>query len=176
MAAYDPPPTFTYRIAKEAGTGFSIGALASTPYHFYKGIASMPRGSRITGGLQNIRMRSPATAGSWAVWCSLFGASECAAAHLRAKEDPWNTIIGGAAASGILTLRKGPGPTVRAALFTGWLIGLVEGVQIVMANRFKSTAQGVPVQIVQQEPAGALPDDLRLFLSSTQLSINEKQN
>lgn len=54
-----------------------------------------------------VKYRAPITAGSFAVWGGLFSTIDCTLVHLRKKEDPWNSIISGAAAGGILAARRG---------------------------------------------------------------------
>ncbi|XP_021723734.1 mitochondrial import inner membrane translocase subunit TIM17-1-like [Chenopodium quinoa] len=130
MAGYNRAPNNTDRILQETGSGFAIGALGSIPYHFFKGVRTMPRGSRISGSFDYVRMRAPRTAGSFAVWMSLFSAVDCAAAYLRHKEDPWNTIVAGASASAILALRQGTGPAMKAAVTSGLLMALGEGLML----------------------------------------------
>nr|GEW12379.1 mitochondrial import inner membrane translocase subunit TIM17-2-like [Tanacetum cinerariifolium] len=60
--------------------------------------------------------------------------------YVRQKEDPWNSIIAGAAAGGFLSLRQGVGLAVRSAVFGGVLLGLIEGVGI-MLNKFMPVLQ-----------------------------------
>ncbi|XWS72507.1 hypothetical protein CRYUN_Cryun02cG0045800 [Craigia yunnanensis] len=67
----------------------------------------------------------------------------------QAKEDPWNSIIAGAATGGFLSMRQGLGAASRSALFGGVLLALIEGAGI-MLNKFLSQPQ-MPMMI--EEPA-----------------------
>jgi len=59
------------------------------------------------GSLQSIKTKSPVIGGSFAVWGGMFSTIDCTLVHLRKKEDPWNSIISGAATGGILAARNG---------------------------------------------------------------------
>lgn len=65
------------------------------------------------GSLATVKHRSPIIAGSFAVWGGLFSTIDCTLVHIRKKEDPWNSIISGAAAGGILAARRGEIPFHR---------------------------------------------------------------
>lgn len=69
---------------------------------------------------------------------------------MRQKEDPWNSIIAGAATGGFLQMRQGPGPAARSAVFGGVLLALIEGAGI-MLNRFLSNPQNLPPMM--EDPA-----------------------
>jgi mitochondrial import inner membrane translocase subunit TIM17 len=71
---------------------------------------------------------------------------------MRQKEDPWNSIIAGAATGGFLQMRQGPGPAARSAMFGGVLLALIEGAGI-MLNRFLSNPQNLPPMM--EDPAAA---------------------
>lgn len=73
---------------------------------------------------------------------------------MRQKEDPWNSIIAGAATGGFLQMRQGPGPAARSALFGGVLLALIEGAGI-MLNRFLSNPQNLPPMM--EDPAAGMP-------------------
>lgn len=59
------------------------------------------------GSLAAIKQRSPIIAGNFAVWGGMFSTIDCTLVHIRKKEDPWNSIISGAATGGILAARNG---------------------------------------------------------------------
>lgn len=54
-----------------------------------------------------IKTRSPVIAGNFAIWGGMFSTIDCTLVHFRKKEDPWNSIISGAATGGILAARNG---------------------------------------------------------------------
>lgn len=139
------------RILDDIGGAFGMGAVGGSAFHFIKGLYNSPKGSRIIGGSQAVRMNAPRVGGSFAVWGGLFSAFDCTMVYVRQKEDPWNSIIAGAATGGFLQMRQGPASAARSALFGGVLLALIEGAGI-MLNKVLSQQQNMPVVI--EEPAG----------------------
>ncbi|KAK9149353.1 hypothetical protein Scep_008110 [Stephania cephalantha] len=131
------------RILDDIGGAFGMGAVGGSAFHFLKGIYNSPRGERFLGGTQAVRMNAPRIGGSFAVWGGLFSAFDCSMVYVRQKEDPWNSIIAGAATGGFLQMRQGPGAAARSAMFGGVLLALIEGAGI-MLNRFLSAPQNLP--------------------------------
>lgn len=138
------------RILDDLGGAFSMGAVGGSAYHFLKGIYNSPKGERLIGGTQAIRMNAPRVGGSFAVWGGLFSTFDCTMVYLRQKEDPWNSIVAGAATGGFLQMRQGFGAASRSALFGGVLLALIEGASI-MLNKVMSTQQQMQ-QMEQQVP------------------------
>ncbi|KAL6657631.1 hypothetical protein ACP70R_005411 [Stipagrostis hirtigluma subsp. patula] len=66
------------RILGDLGNAFVLGAVGGSAFHFIKGLRSSPNGTRVAGGLEAMRMNAPRVAGSFAVWCGLFSACDCA--------------------------------------------------------------------------------------------------
>uniref|UniRef100_A0A6V7QXV9 Mitochondrial import inner membrane translocase subunit TIM17-2-like n=1 Tax=Ananas comosus var. bracteatus TaxID=296719 RepID=A0A6V7QXV9_ANACO len=131
------------RILDDVGGAFAMGAVGGSAYHFIRGLYNSPNGERLAGGAQAVRMNAPRVGGSFAVWGGLFSAFDCSMVYLRQKEDPWNSIIAGAATGGFLQMRQGPGSAARSALFGGVLLALIEGAGI-MLNRVLSAPQNLP--------------------------------
>lgn len=67
----------------------------------YQGISR-----RFTGSLVAVKQRAPIVGGQFAVWGGLFSTIDCSLVYMRKKEDPWNSIISGAATGGILAARS----------------------------------------------------------------------
>ncbi|KAF2923811.1 hypothetical protein DAI22_07g221600 [Oryza sativa Japonica Group] len=84
-----------------------MGAVGGSFFHFVKGLRNSPSGAWFAGGMEGVRMNAPRVAGGFAVWCGLFSACDCALVSVRQKEDPYNSIIAGAATGGILAARQG---------------------------------------------------------------------
>lgn len=59
------------------------------------------------------------------------------------QEDPWNSIVSGAATGGVLAARAGPRAMASAALVGGVLLALIEGMGIMFT---KMMAPPVPTQ------------------------------
>ncbi|XP_078440274.1 translocase inner membrane subunit 17-2 [Wolffia australiana] len=131
------------RILDDIGGAFGMGAVGGSAFHFIKGLYNSPNGERLVGGAQAVRMNAPRVGGSFAVWGGLFSAFDCSMVYLRQKEDPWNSIIAGAATSGFLRMRHGPAASAKSAVFGGVLLALIEGAGI-MLNRFLSAPQNLP--------------------------------
>ncbi|KAK1274947.1 Mitochondrial import inner membrane translocase subunit TIM17-2 [Acorus gramineus] len=128
------------RILDDCGGAFAMGAVGGSIFHFLKGSYHSPHGERLIGGSQAVRMNAPRIGGSFAVWGGLFSTFDCSMVYLRQKEDPWNSIIAGAATGGFLQMRQGLGPSARSAAFGGVILALIEGAGI-MLNRVLSAPQ-----------------------------------
>ncbi|XP_073032685.1 mitochondrial import inner membrane translocase subunit TIM17-2-like [Primulina eburnea] len=131
------------RILDDVGGAFGMGAVGGSAFHFLKGIYNSPKGERLIGGTQAVRMNAPRIGGSFAVWGGLFSTFDCTMVYLRQKEDPWNSIIAGAATGGFLQMRQGLGAASRSAMFGGILLALIEGAGI-MLNKVMSAPQNFP--------------------------------
>lgn len=112
------------------------------------------------GSLAAIKQRSPIIAGNFAVWGGMFSTIDCALIHIRKKEDPWNSIISGAATGGILAARNGLPAMAGSALIGGVLLALIEGVGIMFtrlsAEQFQPQAPILedPSQLGPQQESG----------------------
>ncbi|KAI5069053.1 hypothetical protein GOP47_0015354 [Adiantum capillus-veneris] len=116
------------RILDDVGGAFGMGAVGGSAFHFIKGSKNSPKGERLFGGFQAVRMNAPRVGGSFAVWGGIFSTFDCTAVYLRQKEDPWNSIFAGAATGGFLQLRHGARSATRSAIFGGVLLALIEGI------------------------------------------------
>ncbi|KAL4564949.1 hypothetical protein LXL04_029027 [Taraxacum kok-saghyz] len=140
------------RILDDIGGAFGMGAVGGAAFHFLKGTYNSPKYERLIGGTQAVRMNAPRVGGSFAVWGGLFSTFDCTMVYLRQKEDPWNSIIAGAATGGFLQMRQGLGAASRSALFGGVLLGMIEGAGI-MLNKLMSVPQNFPA--MEEAPAPA---------------------
>ncbi|KAI3828537.1 hypothetical protein L1987_02638 [Smallanthus sonchifolius] len=131
------------RILDDIGGAFGMGAVGGSAFHFLKGTYNSPKGLRLTGGYQAVQMNAPRVGGSFAVWGGLFSTFDCTMVYLRQKEDPWNSIIAGAATGGFLQMRQGLGASSRSAAFGGVLLAMIEGAGI-MLNKLMSAPQNLP--------------------------------
>lgn len=159
------------RILDDIGGAFGMGAVGGSAYHFIRGVYNSPGGARFLGGTQAVRMNAPRVGGSFAVWGGLFSAFDCTMVYVRQKEDPWNSIIAGAATGGFLQMRQGAAASARSALFGGVLLGLIEGAGI-MINKLLSAPPGPPIIIDEPVPGmvgmpGQLPGQMPAQMAST---------
>lgn len=141
------------RILDDVGGAFGMGAVGGSAYHFLKGIYNSPKGERLIGGTQAVRMNAPRVGGSFAVWGGLFSTFDCTMVYLRQKEDPWNSIFAGAATGGFLQMRQGLGASSRSALFGGVLLALIEGAGI-MVNKLLNAQQMQQMEMQVPQMAG----------------------
>lgn len=82
------------------------------------------------------KQRAPILGGNFAVWGATFSTFDCTLIALRGREDPWNSIWSGALTGGVLAARGGPGAAIRNALVGGVLLGLIEGMGVVLGRVF----------------------------------------
>ncbi|KAM3384418.1 hypothetical protein ACQJBY_008830 [Aegilops geniculata] len=120
-----------------------MGAVGGSVFHLLKGLHNSPNGARISGGMQAVRSNAPRIGGSFAVWGTVFSITSCAAVLVRQKEDPWNSVVAGAATHGFLHLRMGLGVAGRRAVYGGCLLALIEGGAL-MVNRLFDAKKNPP--------------------------------
>lgn len=82
------------------------------------------------------KVRAPVLGGNFGIWGATFSSFDCALIALRRKEDPWNSICSGALTGGLLAARGGPGAAMRSAAVGGVLLGLIEGVGVLLNRLF----------------------------------------
>ena len=142
------------RILDDIGGAFAMGVGGGTIWHFFKGLRNSPRGARLLGAIDAVKISAPALGSSFAVWGGLFSTFDCALVGLRGKEDPWNAIASGAITGGVLSIRAGPAAAAKSAVIGGVFLALIEGVGIAMT---RMTADLGPnpeeIQRMQQEMA-----------------------
>ncbi|GMH13700.1 hypothetical protein Nepgr_015541 [Nepenthes gracilis] len=129
---------------------FGMGAVGGSVFQFIKGVYNSPKGERFVGGY-------------FAVWGVLFSAFDWIMVYVRQKEDPWNSIIAGAATGGFLQMRQGFHAASRSAIFGGVLLALIEGAGITL-NMVLSQPQNMLIIIEDSNMTsigGMPPGDLR---------------
>mmetsp|Transcript_10454 Transcript_10454/g.12286 ORF Transcript_10454/g.12286 Transcript_10454/m.12286 type:complete len:245 (-) Transcript_10454:43-777(-) len=143
IADREPCP---WRIVDDVGGAFSMGAVGGGVYHIIKGSLNAPINSRLIGSMNAMTARGPVLGGQFAVWGGLFACCDCSLTALRQKEDPWNSIMSGAATGGILAARAGPKAMTSAAVVGGVLLALIEGAGI-MVTKYMSPALQSPEEM-----------------------------
>eukprot|EP00127_Corallochytrium_limacisporum_P001344 Clim_evm9s52 gene=Clim_evmTU9s52 len=129
--ARDPCP---YRILDDLGGAFSLGAIGGSMVHFYKGFRHSPKGQALRGALSAAKARGPVLGGNFAAWGGLFSTFDCTFAAVRRTEDPWNSIMSGAATGGVLAARSGVSASLKSAAIGGILLALIEGIGIAVTR------------------------------------------
>lgn len=122
------------RILDDVGGAFGMGAVGGGLWHLLKGMKNAPSGGRMRGGIESIRREAPRIGGSFAVWGGLFSTFDCTLVAIRKKEDPWNSIAAAALTGGLLQLRTGVRSAAKSAAFGGILLGMIEGVGILLTR------------------------------------------
>ncbi|XP_014219180.1 mitochondrial import inner membrane translocase subunit Tim17-B-like [Copidosoma floridanum] len=135
MEEYSREPC-PWRIVDDCGGAFTMGAIGGSVFQSIKGFRNAPSGlnKRFSGSLMAIKQRSPLIAGSFAVWGGMFSTIDCTLVYFRKKEDPWNSIISGAATGGILAARNGLPAMAGSAIIGGVLLALIEGIGIMITR------------------------------------------
>ncbi|KAG8300607.1 Mitochondrial import inner membrane translocase subunit Tim17-B [Homalodisca vitripennis] len=142
-----------WRIVDDCGGAFTMGLIGGGLFQAIKGFRNAPSGmsKRFQGSIASITQRAPIIAGNFAVWGGTFSTIDCTLVHLRKKEDPWNSIISGAATGGILAARNGVPAMVGSAVIGGVLLALIEGIGILMTRIQADQFQPAPPTI--EDPA-----------------------
>ncbi len=125
-----------WRIVDDIGGAFCMGAIGGSGFHIIRGAWNAPKNSRIMGATNAMTARGPVLGGQFAVWGGIFACCDCTLTAIRQKEDPWNSIVSGAATGGILAARAGPKAAAQAAAVGGVLLALIEGMGIMMTKMF----------------------------------------
>lgn len=120
-----------------------MGAVGGSIFHFIKGARNSPQGERLRGAMYAAKARAPVLGGSFAVWGGLYSCFDCSLSAMRQKEDPWNSILSGAATGGVLAARAGAKAATKNAIIGGVLLGCIEGLGI-MLTRLLAPPQVVP--------------------------------
>nr|DAD21744.1 TPA_asm: hypothetical protein HUJ06_023207 [Nelumbo nucifera] len=82
----------------------------------FKGVYNSPKGERLTGGSQAVHMNAPRIGGSFT------------------KEDPWNSIIAGAASSRFLQMHVSRFRCSTYVYCSGVLLALIKGTGIMLSK------------------------------------------
>ncbi|CCG81347.1 Protein mannosyltransferase 1 [Taphrina deformans PYCC 5710] len=127
----DPCP---YVILNDFGGAFAMGAIGGSIWHSIKGYRNSPRGEKLSGAMSAVKARAPVLGGNFGVWGGLFSTFDCSVKAVRRKEDPWNAIIAGFFTGGSLAVRSGVKAARNSAIGCACLLGIFEGVGI-MINR-----------------------------------------
>mmetsp|Transcript_27890 Transcript_27890/g.34425 ORF Transcript_27890/g.34425 Transcript_27890/m.34425 type:complete len:231 (+) Transcript_27890:108-800(+) len=123
-----------WRIVDDIGGAFSMGAIGGGAFHIIRGAWNAPSNSRMVGSLNACTARAPLLGGQFAVWGGLFACCDCSLTAIRRKEDPWNSILSGAATGGMLAARAGPKAMASSAFFGGVILAMIEGFGIAMTK------------------------------------------
>lgn len=163
MADREPCP---WRIIDDVGGAFCMGNIGGGLWHSIKGARMAPAGARFAGSLSAVQARAPVLGGQFAIWGGIFACFDCSLTAVRQKEDPWNSIISGAATGGTLALRAGPQAAASAAAVGGVLLALIEGMGIMFGKMFAPPSPDQMIAEQQRYDPTAPPTQGGLFPAS----------
>ena len=120
--------TCPWWVVDACGGGFTTGVIGGGVFQAIEGFRNAPVGirHRMRGSVNAVRIRAPRIGGSFAVRWSLFSTIDCGLVRLRGKEDPWNSITGGALTRAVLAACSGPSATVGSAKTGSIPLALIE--------------------------------------------------
>lgn len=124
------------RIVEDCGCAFLMGCIGGSMFQYMRGFRNSPTGviRSLYGGLDSVKMKTPAIAGSFAVWGATFSTVDCTMVYYRQREDSWNSIVSGAATGGILAARNGIKAMGNGALVGGLVLAMIEGAGAAVAT------------------------------------------
>jgi len=127
-----------------------MGVFGGGIYHFIRGWRNAARGYRLQGALSTVRLKAPATGGGFALWGFSFCTFDCTFIYLRQKEDPWNAIMAGAATGAFQVARAGTRQMLMGAAIGGILLGMIEGMNLMVGRFMNQQARMMTPQIVHK--------------------------
>ncbi|XP_016959956.1 probable mitochondrial import inner membrane translocase subunit Tim17 3 [Drosophila biarmipes] len=124
------------RIVEDCGCAFMMGTIGGSLFEFLKGFRNSPSGLQrgLYGGFDSVKMRTPAIAGSFAIWGATFSTVDCVLVSYRQREDAWNSIASGAATGAILAARSGLRAMANSALVGCLVLAMIEGAGAAVAT------------------------------------------
>ena len=131
-----------------------MGLIGGGFFNMIGGARNAPRGfnRRLLGGIIRVKERAPLLGGQFAAWGICFSTFDCTFAKIRGKEDPWNSIASGAAAGAVMAARQGPKSMVGSAVVGGILLGLIEGMGILMSNFASQAYRPMDPRMAPEDP------------------------
>ncbi|KAF2191807.1 mitochondrial import inner membrane translocase subunit tim22 [Zopfia rhizophila CBS 207.26] len=84
-----------------------------------KPLTELPIRQQLKHGLRDMYQSSKSSSKNFAVIGAIYSGTECCIEGLRAKNDIWNSVIGGAITGGVLARRAGPQAVALGALGFG---------------------------------------------------------
>ncbi|EDW59684.1 probable mitochondrial import inner membrane translocase subunit Tim17 3 [Drosophila virilis] len=167
------------RIVEDCGCAFMMGCIGGSMFQYMRGFRNAPTGilRGLYGGLDSVKMKTPAIAGSFAVWGATFSTVDCTMVYYRQREDSWNSIVSGAATGGILAARNGIKAMGNGALVGGLVLAMIEGAGAAVATIYAAqpscTESAHPLR-PQWEQMSVAPDNSGQQSSSDALAEIER--
>ncbi|XP_070072469.1 probable mitochondrial import inner membrane translocase subunit Tim17 4 [Drosophila takahashii] len=132
------------RIVEDCGCAFMMGTIGGSMFQYLKGLRNAPAGLRrgLYGGFESVKLRTPAIAGSFAIWGATFSTVDCIMISYRQTEDSWNSIVSGAATGGILAARNGIRAMANSAFVGCLVLAMLEGAGAAVATIYAADEGG----------------------------------
>ena len=149
--AREPCP---WRIIDDCGGAFSMGLIGGGIFNLIGGARNAPTGfrRRLLGGVIKVKEGAPLLGGQFAAWGLCFASFDCTFKYIRQKEDPWNSIMSGGAAGAVMVARQGAKSMAGSALVGAVLLGLIEGMGILLNNYASQQYRPVDPRMVPEDP------------------------
>lgn len=123
-----------HRIIDDLGGAFAFGVVGGGLFHTFKGARNAPRGERTAGAIQAVKANARRLGGSFAVWGGLFSTFDCCFIAIRAKEDPYNSIMSGFCTGATLAARGGSKAAFKSGIVGGVILAVIEGLNIAITR------------------------------------------
>ncbi|XP_020803601.1 probable mitochondrial import inner membrane translocase subunit Tim17 4 [Drosophila serrata] len=168
------------RIVEDCGCAFLMGTLGGGLFQYLKGFRNAPAGlmRSIYGGIDSVKMRTPAVAGSFAIWGATFSTVDCAMITYRQREDSWNSIVSGAATGAILSARNGIRAMANSAFVGCLVLAMIEGAGAVVATIYADDgSETATITIdIQPQPQRAQWEPIDFVAITPSQNQNQNQN
>eukprot|EP00039_Didymoeca_costata_P024902 m.11842 g.11842 ORF g.11842 m.11842 type:complete len:174 (+) comp4533_c0_seq1:105-626(+) len=151
VAGREPCP---WRILDDCGGAFAMGAIGGSVWSAIQGYHNSPKHLRVSEMVKAVRHRAPIYGGGFAAWGFLYSTYDCSLMGIRGKDDMWNSVASGFLTGGTLAVRTGPKSMLRNAVVGGAILGVIEGIQLLLVNMF---AANYKPQAPQLAPADVPP-------------------
>ncbi|ALC46641.1 Tim17a2 [Drosophila busckii] len=161
MVEYNRQPC-PIRIVEDCGCTFMMGCIGGSILQYVRGFRNAPAGIMrgLYGGLDSVKLKTPAIAGSFAIWGATFSAVDCSMVYYRQREDSWNSIVSGAATGGILAARNGLKAMGNGAIVGGLVLAMIEGAGVAVATIYAAQPNGSDEESKPQRPQWEVVDNV----------------
>lgn len=88
---------------------------------------------------------------AFAIWAGLFSTFDCSMQAIRQKEDSWNAITSGFLTGGVLAMRGGPRAAFKQAVIGGVILGVIEGMSLMLMKMSQDAHKIMPDYAAQQQ-------------------------
>jgi len=136
------------RVIDDTGGAFAVGFSGSCIFQITKMFtnSSIAFKERMARSIAAVKTGAPLTGGRFTVWAGVFSACDCSLAHIRNKDDPYNSIIGGSLTGAILASRKGVPVMLGSGVAGGLLLSVFEASNILSTYIYRPNPEFPPLE------------------------------